>query len=582
MRPLKAFGRAAAGIAALAAAACERGADEETPRAPDQSTERRVSAEQTIVGYVDESGAAVWRGVRFADTTAGDNRWRAPRPPKAAPGLTRALEDPDRCPQLTNAFNAPGGEPGRLTGDEDCLKMNIFAPPDAEGAPVMVFIHGGGNVWGGAGDFDGARLAANENVVVVMPQYRLGPLGFFAFDALQEAARDAAADGDPDDAGSNAPPRDAAANFALLDLIAALEWVRDNVDAFGGDPERVTIFGHSAGGRNVAALLASPLAKGLFHRAIVQSGNFTSTNMADARGDEPGAENSGRVIARRLGARTPGDLRASLLPSIFAAYEPNDGGFFELPQMVEDGVTLPAAPLREAVTGPDASDVPIVLGVTRDEMKLFFALEEAMSKRLFGVFPTPRDPVIYEATARYTSRAWRVLGVDEPARRLVDAGREVYAYRFDWDEGGRIFFTDFKVMIGAAHAMELPFVFDRFALLGFADRFMFQRRTRVAREELASVMGEYWSSFAAAGVPTAEGAPAWPTYGAEGRVLRLDTPVSNGGIDVMTGGDSIERIVSDLQADDALSAATKCDIALRISLWAPRLTATFSDAFDCS
>ncbi|MEL7030205.1 MAG: carboxylesterase family protein, partial [Pseudomonadota bacterium] len=212
-------------IAALLVAAC--GGEPVDPPTPDVDT-IRATQHGPIIGFTAENGAHVWRGVPFAASTAGENRWRAPKPPQGWSETREALQFAERCAQLTNMYDAGEGlKPGRAVGSEDCLAVNIFAPPDAEGAdlPVMVWIHGGGNVWGRSGDYDGSRLAQNENVIIVAVQYRLGPFGWFAHEALRESAAD---------------PRDAAASFAVLDLIASLEWVRDNITAFGGDADNVT------------------------------------------------------------------------------------------------------------------------------------------------------------------------------------------------------------------------------------------------------------------------------------------------------------------------------------------------------
>ncbi|MEO9970244.1 MAG: carboxylesterase family protein, partial [Hyphomonadaceae bacterium] len=244
--------------------------------APAQTADNPSPAPETVrsipqgdlQGFVAPSGAHVWRGVPFAADTGGDNRWRAPRPASGWDGTRDATAHGPRCPQVANSFTQSDMpfEPGDLLGDEACLNLDVYAPADAAGKslPVMMWIHGGSNVSGASADYDGSYLAQNENVIIIAVQYRLGPLGFFSHPALRDTA---------------SLPEDRAANFATLDLVAALNWIKTNAASFGGDAGNVTIFGESAGGQNVSTLLASPLAKGLFHRAIIQSGGFDSVTV---------------------------------------------------------------------------------------------------------------------------------------------------------------------------------------------------------------------------------------------------------------------------------------------------------------
>jgi len=515
----------------------------------------RTVAQGELFGLVTGEGAHSWRGIPFAASTAGENRWRAPRPAPAWEGRRAALTFADRCAQLTTVFDKKEGlSPGQLIGSEDCLALDIYAPTDAqgEGLPVMVWIHGGYNVWGRSSSYNGSKLALEQGVIVVAVQYRLGPLGWFAHEALRASAE---------------LPEDGAACFAILDLIASLRWVRDNIAAFGGDPSCVTIFGESAGGHNVAMLLASPLAKGLFHRAIVQSGSFDSLALAVAEGDEGGHANPAKTIVEALDARSAQALRATSLAQLFAAYS-IEGNFLDLPRGISDGVVLPATPLREAFASRETFNcVPIMSGTTRDEMKLFYLGNETFTKKRLGVFPVARDQELFDALTHYISRIWRVRAVDEPAAMMRKAGHDsVYAYRFDWDEGGRFLFMNFKKLLGAAHGFEIPFVFHHFHHLGPADAVLFKRSTLAEREELSRIMGGYWASFARAGVPAHPGAPAWPCYGEEGSFMRLDTE-NDGGVELRSGSDSIGSIIVDLKRDPRLDEAERFMIVAEIDNW---------------
>lgn len=583
---------AIAAFGALALAACAEDPDAPAPVA-DADLGRTVTGGR-IVGYVDaDTGAHVWLGVPFAAAPDGANRWRAPQPVEPWRGARETLAHAEPCPQITNALNAEatGTEPGQLIGTEDCLFLDVYAPPREAagdgpppasgqaqvyepGRPVLIWIHGGGNVWGSAEQYDGAQLATDQDAIVVVVQYRLGPLGFFAHPAL--SAGDNAVE-----AGDSAPNRSGAANFALLDQIAALEWVRENARTFGGDPERVTIFGESAGGHNVAGLLASPLAEGLFHRAIIQSGRTDVVALEEAR---DGSDNAAIPAARRFTGQAspaPADLRAAPLQAVFDAYTQGES-LFDLPRMIADGVTAPENGLLGALSSPDSFNaVPVITGTNRDEMTLFNAFDPALTSRWFGVIIRTPDPDFYAAANEYQSRLWRALAVDELAQTLTEGGHEaVYAYRFDWDEGGRIAFMDLSRLLGAAHAMEIPFVFNHFEFFGRLDSALFNDENARGREALAQSMGAYWAEFARTGDPNAAGGPDWPVWADGGRLLRFDTP-ADGGIEVIEGRETLERIALDLSEDPRLTPDQRCFIFERLVTWRDSVT-ELGAPLDCA
>ena len=320
---------------ALAFTAC----GEPPPPAPhsDPITKRTI-ASGDVVGFVGAHGSHVWLGIPYAAPPTGALRWRAPRDRSPGRAAREALAFGARCPQYASPLEATR-EPGSVLGSEDCLTLNVWAPPGAarERLPVMFWIHGGGNVQGGSDFYDGAALAVRQNVVVVSANYRLGPFGWLRHAALREGAT----------------YEDASGNFGTLDLIHALRWVRANAGAFGGNPESITIFGESAGGRNVVSLLSSPLARGLFHGAIVQSGGTRSSGLAEAeqrtrRADERSRASSGDLLLRLLGPRAArrawripeiaAFLRAQPAEAIIARLpgerqEGDHTGFYELPQL---------------------------------------------------------------------------------------------------------------------------------------------------------------------------------------------------------------------------------------------------------
>ena len=555
-------------LCALALAACGK-KQAPHPIVADEATKRSVASGE-IIGYRAENGAHAWRGVPYAASTAGENRWRAPQPAPSWSDVREALEFSERCPQLTNAFSAGEGyDPGILIGSEDCLKLDIYAPADAAGKslPVMVWIHGGGNVWGASKSYDGSNLARNEDVIIVAVQYRLGPLGWFSHALLREE--------DPE----------IGANFGTRDLIASLEWVRDNISAFGGNPENVTIFGESAGGHNVVTLLASPLATGLFHRAIIQSGSFDSLSIDEAEnGADRIAPNPSRTIVKALGATTAAGLRAASVEAVYGAYELDEAGYLSLPLIIEDGVVLPEGRLREAFNATESFNAtPIMTGTNRDEMKLFYMLDPRLTKRMFGAFIVARDQDFYDAASDYSSRIWRIRSVDGPTARMNAAGHDaVFAYRFDWDEGGRFLFMDLAKVLGAAHAIEIPFVFNRFQLLGDADKIMWAKKTRASREKLSRSMGAYWAAFARDGEPGDAGSPFWPRYSVEGATLMRFDSEAGGGPEVMQGADSLDRLAADLKSDPRLDDAERCLIVAGIGEWVPSVEGLLSAEIGCN
>jgi para-nitrobenzyl esterase len=402
-----------------------------------------------------------------------------------------------------------------VVGNEDCLYLNVYAPrgSTAEVAkrklPVMVWFHGGGNTVGHAGGYDGSELAARYDVVVVTTNYRLGPFGWFRQAALVGDAKG--------DEGSG--------NWGTLDLIRALAWVRENASAFGGDPKNVTIFGESAGGTDVYSLLVSPRAKGLFQRAISQSGGFGSHSLAEAQNRtddaQPGKKNSSaEATARILFPKLPRDealarakslsasdtaakLRAATPEEIFAAYTTNEeegfGGMIDIPTVFRDGSTLPVEDPAKLLADGGYNRVPVILGTNRDEIKLFIFRDPKLVRWWFGVLPAFKDENAYQVTSDYAALNWKMGGVDGPAASMRKAqGPSVYVYRFDWDEEPKLLWSDFGKLLGAAHGMEIPFVFHRFEG-GFAR--LFTDANKAGREEVADAMSSYWANFAWTGSP---------------------------------------------------------------------------------
>jgi para-nitrobenzyl esterase len=449
----------------------------------------------------DRGNSWSFLGIRFAAPPIGARRWRSPEAPSCPSGTVAANAYAPVCPQLD-------GDTGAPEGDEDCLAVNVFAPKAAFPAgrkPVMVFIHGGGNVAGSAREeivagrplYDGAALAEATGNVVVTLQYRLGPLGWLAHPALDAEAPDARS-----------------GNYALEDLVAALKWVQRDIAAFGGNKDRVMIFGESAGGVNVCALLASPAAAGLFDAALIESGGCIADSRSNAL--STGATLAGNVgcstasdVAACLRSKTPSELLAALPPEVSIVgstppYQPN-----------VDGTLMPATPLDTMRNGLH-NRVPVVIGSNADETGRDVPLTFSDAQYQAILTTTFANPVVRAQVANLYSaatfgsarRAYVALTSDLKficpsrtiARTLANAqGEPVYRY----------FFTEVPdapaaAVYGAVHGLELLYVFGVLDIQGYVPT--------AAERALSSAMQGYWGSFAATGTPSATGAPMWTRY----------------------------------------------------------------------
>jgi para-nitrobenzyl esterase len=566
---------------------------------PDPAS-RRVTASGEVVGFQGPYGGHVWRGIPYAKPPVGTLRWRAPQPPDPWTGTRDALRFGAACTQYASPIGGVAtGRPGEPVGSEDCLYLNIYAPRMAATAlpaadaqlPVMVWIHGGGNTIGEAGFYNGGNLAATQRLIVVTVNYRLGPFGWFRHAALRNA---------------NDSEADRSGNFGTLDLIRALEWVQGNIAAFGGDPGNVTIFGESAGGTNVFALLLAPPARGLFHRAIVESGSLRLSSLAAAEdyadGTQPGdASSSNEVLLRllikdhlasdrssaraRLVGMSRSDveryLRGKTNIQILSAYTPLRGlGMIEMPKVFRDGDVLPQErPLQRFAHADGYNRVPVMLGTNRDENKLFMFGDPAWVRRLFWIIPRLRDERRYNLTAEYLAKMWKASGADEPATRLrATQGPTVFVYRFDWDEEPRVLGADLSVMLGAAHGFEIPFVFGHFDL-GREGNQIFTPDNDPGRKTLSAQMMSYWAAFAYSGAPGRgrDGRlPAWTPWddgsADSPKFLVLDTP-AGGGLRMSSDAVTQASVLAAVDVDPRLpTQVDKCRIFRQLAGWSATFT----------
>ena len=539
------------------------------PHLADERT-RVTLAHGSVVGFVDRLGSHAWQGIPFAAPPVGELRWRAPQPVVPWEGDLSALQTSNLCPQYASQLSGESDETATgITGSEDCLYLNVWAPEGANNLPVMLWLHGGGNSIGHGGSYSGDALAMQENVVLITINYRLGPLGWFSHPAL--------AKGDAlDDSG----------NYGTLDAVAALAWTRDNIAAFGGDPTNVTLFGESAGAADTLAMMSSPLAKGLFHKAIVQSGGYrtstfdTAQNFVDAI--SPGHPFSGKEVVNKLLVQdgkaadraaaksqqddtTDEELRSYLYSKsaeeILSIYDGGGFGMINFVQMIADGNVLPEGSIADVFASKDSYNaVPVILGTNRDETALFMARSPQYVENRLGIFPKLKDPVAYRTDVRFGSLAWKVRGVDDLARLMSKVREnEVFAYRFDWDEEASVMGYDLSTALGAAHGLEIAFAFGEFDG-GMGLSYLYPETP--ARDALSKSMMGYWAQFARTGSPgrgTSGAEVEWTPWGQGGqRMIVLDTTTDKG-IRMSAEEVSMASIKSQLASDSSVANnETRC------------------------
>lgn len=455
---------------------------------------------------------SVWKGIPFALPPTGSRRFQAPQPPEPWTGVRPTTAFSPMAPQVpemgTRLVGAMGAERAveQRPMSEDCLYLNVWSPgTEGEKRPVMVYIHGGAFTLGSASDpwYDGASFAANHNIVVVTLNYRLGILGFTS---LRDLAEDGAWTG----------------NCGLLDQIAALQWVHEHIAAFGGDPERVTVMGESAGAMSIGALLGMPAAQGLFQRAVLQSG--AAGNLVT----RSRAARVARALLAKLGLDTAqlsvlAEIPVEALLQVQSELGREYGGVRAFSPVI-DGETLPQHPLAMIAQG-SASGVAILIGTNRDEWRLFALMSgatvnEEQLQKIFGEAAPQALAVYTRARADESVEAARVDIMSDlvfriPAIRLAEGliqqGVSVWMYRFDWESPA------FGGMLGAAHAMDIPFVWNT---LDTELSRMFTGNSP-DRQPLADLMHASWAAFIRCGNPAIAHLPAWPLYDLDKRTTMI-------------------------------------------------------------
>ena len=550
----------------------------EVGRIIDPASLRQVK-QGRLEGFSTPGSTHMWLGIPFSEPVSGERRWRMPTPHRGWDGTRSFVDDPELCFQFGQPFEKLP-EQGHF-GVEDCLTLDIIAPafqPDAiptgdDSLPVMVWVHGGGNTIGGPQELTKNRLVPEENIILVSIRYRLGPFGWFSHSALRET-------GVP------------SSNFGTEDMITALQWVQENIGAFGGDPDNVTLAGQSSGGINIFSLMLSPRAKDLFHRAIIQSGGAATTSRVDAEnslGDpEPGVFNNSADITTSLlvsqGVASDDlaaqalvkDMSSQALISFLKSVPPldlarayqrhPDDKMFSFPNIIRDGFTIPFEEPEVIVSNREAFNaVPVIFGTNRDELKLFLLFDEKTTKRNFLGIPSVTDLPRFERISQYLAKVWKFVGADRPASWMLEAGYpQVYVYRFDWDEEPSYLGMDFGALVGASHNMEIPFMTGQFENTGIF-KYFFTKNNAAGRKELSEAMRQYWAEFARHGKP-ANGRTGnlahWTPWSVEPRVpttMALDTS-AGGGTRMVIDRVQKDRLSEALLLDDSLDMPTKCGL----------------------
>ena len=458
-----------------------------------------------------DPSVTVFKGIPFAAPPVGDLRWQAPQPAEAWEGTLEATTFSDGCVQPLQRSRPPWTEEFMHQGNasEDCLYLNVWTTARAgDNHPVLVYIHGGGfnEGSGSVPVYDGEALA-KKGLIVVTVNYRLGVLGYLAHPELTAESSEAAS-----------------GNYGMLDQVAALEWVQRNIAAFGGDPDNVTVAGQSAGAMSVYLLTASPLASGLFHRAINQSGpgGLASFGLTSVRGMAPAladAEATGMAFAEAKGAASLADLRALSVEEISAPIENAPPLRF---RPIIDGYFL-TQDMADVYAAGEQNDVPMMSGFNADEgsaspgygqmtLDAFQSMARAQYEDISVAFLTLYAAKTDDEAAKAQVASMRdvaAVAVQQLAtQRAQTANTPEYVYYFErgipWPER-----PEFK----AFHTGEVPYVFNNLRFL--------ERPWEDIDHQIADQVSSYWANFARHGNPNGDGLPDWPAFGDASGIMVL-------------------------------------------------------------
>lgn len=512
----------------------------------------------TISGSI-KKGVIYWDDIPYARPPIGDLRWKAPKEFKDTEHLIQPKEN-NFCVQESSSMGGVSSK-NLIVGTEDCLYLDIKAPKNAfiEKLPVMFWIHGGGNTSGLKDIYDFSGLVKKHNVIVVSINYRLGPFGWFTHPSIQDLQTGI----------------DKTSNFGTLDIIEALKWVNKNIHLFGGDKSNITIFGESAGGHNVLSLLVASQARGLFHKAISQSGYTTSISLENAY--EQTNENSSfthtskSVVSSLINNRQLTKLEINkILKSISAEdfyVQYLSKSNLEIPLLTNDGIVIPIIGLNKALrSASHVSKVPIIAGSNRDEVKLWIASAKYFAEQDFSFFEKIigipgikiKNKDAFDAFNYYRSSAWQLRGVIEPLSSMNNIGNyDTYAYRYDWDDHRRLIIADLRYLIGAAHATEIPLITGNNKLVGEYGFLLYPNGP--SKRFTSKNMMAFWANFAKYGEPgISSNGIKWEKYSPSNNTFMIldrkkDMRIKNYSI-------SYKSLVEELNFDKRVNLLEKCVI----------------------
>ena len=504
---------------------------------------------------IEEENLYVFKGLAYAKAPVGELRWKAPRDVAISNELIDATEFKSECIQPASESFISNWNVS--VGNEDCLYLNVYVPKNQTEInknkfPVMFWIHGGSNIWGSGDFYDYSKLATDKQVIVITVNYRLGLFGWFSSEHLRNTSEGL----------------DQSSNFGQLDLIKGLEWVNENIASFGGDASNVTIFGESAGGHNVLTLLASPLADGLFHKAISQSGYVSSYSLEFA--DSVSELSSKNIFKDDIKFMVNdedivGYLRSLSSEEIYQRYKKTaDENLYPItPITIRDGIVVPKEGIYEALEDID-EDLVVVAGTNKDEMNFWYIRSDYFYNSTGEIIlRLKRSEDNLKSWIKYRSDIWRFKGAEEPLRRMSKANDNLYSYRFDWDEQNDSSFAgNYALFVGASHGMEIPFVtgdFDLGPITFYVKPFLFPDASEEGRLALSNLMMDYWANIAKYGNPNEfTKGPEWEKFTAENnQLLILDNPLSDN-VKMETMPVVPNNLLNSIESDSALEIKERC------------------------
>ena len=532
---------------------------------------------ETSSGIVDgykKGRVVLWDDIPYAKPPVDDLRWKAPRKIINSKNKITSKDD-NFCVQRPSSLGGADGD-GPFVGTEDCLYLDITAPINKTSnlLPVMFWIHGGGNTSGLKDLYDFNKMVKRHNVIVVRINYRLGPFGWFYHPSIQGFQSGI----------------DKTSNFGTLDIIAALRWVKKNITLFGGDPENITIFGESAGGHNVLSLLVSNKSKGLFDKAISMSGYTTSIDPIDAFKQEKesstSSHTSSEIVKKILEDfvdqkeeytnQEIRDVLLNLTTEDFFKHYANRETYEEIPLLTSDNIVIPKMGLRKALYEEDyVNKVPTIAGSNRDEVKLWLATAEYFVELDFSpvgsLLSIPKvrlkNEDAFEAFNYYRSHAWKIRGVDIPLEGLYESGNHnLFAYRYDWDDHRRYVVGDFKKLIGAAHATEIPLLAGNAKLVGgypLSDLIYPAGKSKLFTSRN---MMKFWTNFAKTGEPgKSTNSVKWESLVNNGELSNSYIILDNKqNLKMNTEVKTFKSLADELYKDERLNELEKCVILLQM------------------